>query len=296
MQRPSSSSLPSFTAATNGILVGSAIVATRYVIDQSGPASVALLRYSIGFCCMLPLLLMSRRIRFERRDLLPIGLLGITQFGILIVLMNYALQFIPSARTALIFATMPLLTMILAAILGYEKVTWPKTLGVLLTIVGVGFALGEKAMLPGSAPNAWIGEAAVFASALSGAVCSILYRPYLRKYPTLQVSSFAMLASVGFLALLATGEGFFGSVPSFTTGGWLAILFIGANSGIGYYLWLWSLNHADPTRVTVFLALSPIVATGLGALFLGEVVSTLSLLGVAFVVLGLWLAHQRFSS
>jgi drug/metabolite transporter (DMT)-like permease len=133
---------------------------------------------------------------------------------------------------------------------------------------------------------------AVFAAAASGAVCSVLYRPYLRKYPTLRVSAFAMLASVGFLAVLAAGEGFFQSPPHFTAAGWLAVLFIGASSGIGYYLWLWALNHTTPTRVTVFLTLSPITATGLGALLLAEEVSITALVGLACVALGLWLAHS----
>ena len=70
------------------------MVATRFVIHQTAPASLALLRYAIGFCCLLPPALLSGRVQFERRDLLPIGLLGITQFGILIALLNYALQFI----------------------------------------------------------------------------------------------------------------------------------------------------------------------------------------------------------
>ena len=285
--------LPIAAAAATGILVGSAMVATRFVIDQTAPASLALLRYVIGFCCLLPPVLLSARVRFERRDLLPIGLLGITQFGILIALLNYALQFIPSARAALIFATMPLLTMMLATVLGHERLTLAKTLGVLLTIVGVGFALGEKAVQRGGAAHEWVGELAVFASALSGAICSVLYRPYLRKYPTLPVSAFAMLASVGFLAVLAAGEGFFGSLPHFTAGGWLAVVFIGISSGIGYYLWLWALNHTTPTKVTVFLALSPITAAGLGALLLGERISMMLFLGLACVVLGLWIAHWQ---
>jgi threonine/homoserine efflux transporter RhtA len=37
--------LPTVAAMVNGILVGSAIVATRFVIDQSSPVSLALLRY-----------------------------------------------------------------------------------------------------------------------------------------------------------------------------------------------------------------------------------------------------------
>lgn len=286
--------LPAAAAAATGILVGSAIVATRFVIDQTGPASLALLRYLIGFCCLLPPVLLSGRVKFERRDLVPIGLLGITQFGILITLMNFGLRFIPSARAALIFATMPLLTMIFATALGHERLTLAKTLGVLLTILGVGFVIGEKTVLLGGLADKWVGELAVFASAFSGAVCSVLYRPYLRKYPTLPVSAFAMLASVGFLAVLATGEGFFSSLPRFTEMGWLAVVFIGINSGIGYYLWLWALNHTTPTKVTVFLALSPITATGLGALLLAERISMMSLLGLAFVVLGLWLAHQKW--
>lgn len=283
--------LPIAAAAATGILVGSAMVATRFVIHQTAPASLALLRYAIGFCCLLPPALLSARVQFERRDLLPIGLLGITQFGILIALLNYALQFIPSARAALIFATMPLLTMMLATALGHERLTLAKALGVLLTVAGVGFALGEKAVQRGGVAHEWVGELAVFTSALSGAICSVLYRPYLRKYPTLPVSAFAMLASVGFLAALAAAEGFFGSLPHFTTGGWLAVVFIGISSGIGYYLWLWALNHTTPTKVTVFLALSPITAAGLGAFLLGENISMMLFLGLACVVFGLWIAH-----
>jgi len=288
--------LPPAAAAATGILVGSAMVATRFVIDQTAPASLALFRYAIGFCCLLPPVILSGRVRLERHDLLPIGLLGITQFGILIALLNFSLQFIPSARAALIFATMPLMTMALAAGLGHERFTWAKTMGVLLTIAGVGFAVGEKAIQRVAETSEWIGELAVFGSALSGAVCSVLYRPYLKKYPTLPVSAFAMLASVGFLAVLAAGEGFFNSLPRFTGFGWLAVLFIGVNSGIGYYLWLWALNHTSPTKVTVFLALSPVTAAILGSWLLGENISLMSFLGLVFVALGLWIAHLSRSS
>ncbi len=286
--------LPAIAAAVTSTQVGSAMVATRFVVDQTGPISLALLRYLIGFACLLPLaLLATPRVRFERCDLLPLALLGVIQFGVLIALLNYGLRFIPSARAALIFATVPLLTMVIAAALGHERLGAAKTLGVLLTIAGVGLALGEKAVRRGGGPNGWIGELAVLASALCGAACSVLYRPYLRKYPTLRVSAFAMLASVVFLALLAAGEGFFDALPRFTAGGWAAVVFIGIGSGVGYYLWLWALGHAAATEVTVFLALSPVTATWLGAWFLAEEVSTMSLLGLAGVLLGLWLASTR---
>jgi drug/metabolite transporter (DMT)-like permease len=284
---------PTAASAATGVQVGAAIVATRFVIGQTSPASLALLRYAIGFCCLLPPALLARRVRLERQDLPPIALLGIVQFGVVVALLNFALQLISSTRTALIFATFPLLTMLLAAALGTERLTLAKSLGVLVTLVGVGLALAEKALTGHSAPHEWIGALAVFASAVSGALCSVLYRPYVRKYPTLPVSAFAMLAAVGFLAVLAAGEGFFRALPRFTAQGWLAVVFIGVSSGAGYFLWLWALGRTTPTRVTVFLALSPVTAAGLGAALLREQITPLTLAGLACVACGLWLAHRQ---
>ena len=285
--------LAPLAAAATGIFVGSTIVVTRFVIDQTHPFSLAFMRYVIGLLCLAPVLLTIRRVPFARRDLLPIALLGITQFGILIALLNFGLLYIPSAIGALIFATFPMLTMVLAAILRYEQITVPKAVGVLLTFAGVGLALGEQLGLPSSTENGLIGELAVLGSALSGAVCAVLYRPYLQRYPTVQVSAFAMLASVAFLAVPAAYEGLFSALPRFSAAGWAAIGFIGVSSGVGYYLWLWALGHTTPTRVAVFLALSPITATALGALWLGEVIGVLFLGGLFSLALGLWLAHRQ---
>jgi drug/metabolite transporter (DMT)-like permease len=287
---PKSSVLASLAAAFVGIQVGSAIVATRFVIDQTHPGSLALLRYSIGTVCLLLPLLASVRVPFAKRDLLPLSLLGIIQFGVVVVLLNYALQFIPSARAALIFATLPLQAMVIAALLGYERLTFTKSLGVILTIIGVGFVLGEGVFDAGNSQG-WIGDMAVFISTFAAAACSVMYRPYLRRYPTLQISSFSMLASVVFLALLAASEGFFNAVPHFTLEGWFAVFFIGFGSGIGYYLWLWALNNTSPTKVTLFLSLNPITAAGLGAFFLGEKITLMLLMGIICVIIGLGMAH-----
>jgi drug/metabolite transporter (DMT)-like permease len=288
--QPMRPSLPILAAAATGILVGAAIVVTRFVIAQTEPASLAFLRYLLGCVCLLPPWLMAEKRPFAPREWLPLGLLGIVQFGAVVGLLNYALQTVPSARAALIFATSPLLTLLLAAVFGQEPITWPKATGVLLTIVGVGLALGERLVVEDGSGQNWWGETAVFISAFCAALCSVLYRPYLRKYPPLQISLYAMFASVLFLAVLAAGEGFFQGWPQFTEGGWLAVGFIGLNSGVGYYLWLWALRHTTATNVTIFLALNPITAATLGVLFLGEGISIPFLWGLGCVIVGLWLS------
>jgi drug/metabolite transporter (DMT)-like permease len=288
----SGGALPTLAAAATGVQVGAALVATRFVVDDAGPLSLALLRYVVGFLCLLPFVLLAgKAAHIGRRDLLPIALIGIMQFGGVVGVLNFGLKYIPAGRAALIFATFPLITMLLAALLRHERLSVAKFAGVLLTIAGVGLALGDTALERGAVPEAWIGEVAVFFSAFCGALSSVLYRPYLRRYPALPVGALAMLASVGLLALLAVGEGFYDHLPRFTGGGWAAVIFIGVSSGVFFYLWLWALERAPATKVTVFLALSPITAAALGALLLGEPLTLLLLLGVACVVLGLCVAH-----
>lgn len=279
-------------AALAAFLVGSGIVATRFVIAETHPASLALLRYAIGFACLLGPAALAGRVRFAPRDVVPIAVLGIVQFGVLIALLNYGLQFVPSGRGSLLFATFPFLTMVLAALLSIERLSLAKSLGVGLTILGVGLALSPKLASGPDAAVSWIGEVAILGSALCGALCSVFYRPYLQKYPTLQVSTFAMFASVWFLAIPAGFEGFFSALPNISFGGWLAVVFIGVSSAVGYYLWLWALGHTTPTRVSIFLALSPITAAALGAVMLDEAVNAAFVAGLVCVVAGLWVAHR----
>jgi drug/metabolite transporter (DMT)-like permease len=280
-------------AAGVGLQVGAATVASRAVVGEVGPATLALLRYAIGACCLLPFFLAAPRVRFAPRDLAAVAALGIGQFGILVALLNVGLLTVSSARAALLFATFPLMTMLLAAALGRERLSLLKTLGVGLSFAGVGLALTDRLGVEAAGAGGWAGVAAVLASALTGAVCSVLYRPYLERYPTLPVSTIAMVASVVFLALLALPEGALDTVPRLGPGAWAAIVFIGLSSGIAYFGWLWALASLPPTQVTVFLSLSPLTAALLGALLLGETLAPLTLAGLAAVVAGLVLAFAR---
>ncbi len=265
--------MPVAVSAAVGVQVGLALVATRYAVNESGPATLAMFRYAIGAACLLPVMLHLRLpMRFAARDAIPIAIFGILQFGVLIVLINYGLAHITAARAALLFASFPLITMILAALLGREKLTLLKSAGVLLTILGVGITLGEKLFDTGAA-DSFIGEGAVLLAAFCGALCSVLFKPYLQRYPTLSIGAYSMLASVAFLMVLALYEGAFTSWGGYSVNGWL-----------------WALRHAPPTQVTVFLGLSPITAGIVGALLLSEPLTGPLLAGMAVVLAGLWLA------
>lgn len=273
--------------------VGAAIVASRFVVAEVPPLTLAMLRYAIGFLCLLPFALRALRAlrpRVRGRDLAAMAALGTGQFGILVALLNWGLQSVAAAPAALLFSLFPLLTLLLAAGLGREQVGLRLALGVLLSIAGVALSLWPKLHAPGA--GNWWGELAVLASAAVGALCSVLYRPYLQRYPTVPVSAFAMLASVLFLALAALGEAWPARVAAITPAAWAAVAFIGVSSGVGYFWWLYALKHESPTRVTVFLALNPVTAAALGRIFLGEPLPVHTVGALALIGAGLWLATR----
>jgi len=275
------------------VQVGAAIVASRFVVAEVPPLTLAMLRYAIGFLCLLPFalpLLRALRGQVRGRDLLAMAALGTGQFGVLIALLNWGLQTVAAAPAALIFSLFPLLTLLLGAALGREQVTQRLLAGVLLSIAGVGLSLLPKLQAVQAA--GWWGELAIFASACVGALCSVLYRPYLQRYPTVPVSAFAMLASVLFLAVAALGEGWPARVGTLAPPAWAAVVFIGVSSGIGYFWWLYALKHESPTRVTVFLSLNPVTAALLGWLLLGERLPAQMLGALALIAAGLWLATR----
>jgi drug/metabolite transporter (DMT)-like permease len=275
-------------AAVVGMQVGAATVASRFALPETDPVSLAFMRYAIGVLSLAPFILAGRWPAFRARDLVPMGVLGITQFAILILLLNYGLTLIPAGRAALVFSAFPLLTLLFAAALGHEPVTLRKAIGVLLTMTGIAIALGDQ-ILGGTGTGYW-GEALVFCAAACGAICSVLYRPYLRRYPALPVAGFAMLASVMFLAVAGTVSGGLTNPLALSARALAAIAFIGLSSGVAFFILLWAYARIAPTRVTMFQVLAPLTATALGIVFLGEIVTWNFLAGLAAVAAGIVIA------
>jgi drug/metabolite transporter (DMT)-like permease len=178
--------------------------------------------------------------------------------------------------------------MLLGAALGREAMTARKTIGVVLTMLGVALVLGDKVI--GGAGNSLWGEALVFGAALCGAICSVLYRPYLQRYPALPVAGFAMAASVAFLACLGLARGGLSNPLAMSGRAQAAVVFIGLSSGMAYFVLLWAYARITPTRAAMFQALAPLTATALGVLFLGESVTWNFLAGLAAVAAGMVIA------
>ena len=77
-------------AALTGMLVGAAMVATRTVSADATAETLAFLRYAIGPAFLVPPVLRRWSVHFPAKDFFAVAGLGILQFAILMLPMNYA--------------------------------------------------------------------------------------------------------------------------------------------------------------------------------------------------------------
>jgi drug/metabolite transporter (DMT)-like permease len=274
----------------SSLLGGTAVAATRFVIGETDPLTLALLRYGVAAACLSPVLLF-RRTAPVRGDLLAVVALGLLFFALFPSLFNAALALTTAGRGALALSTLPLFTMAIAALLRVEPMTGPKLAGVLLAVGGVAIALSAK--IARAPPDAWRGDLLMCATALCGALFNVLSRPYVKRYGALPFMARGMLAGTISLALAVGTRGSFPNAASFSPGGWAAVVFLGTiGAALTFYLWTWALARASPTRVAVTVTANPVAAMTVGALWLGEGFSVRLLGGFAAVVVGIVLASR----
>ena len=281
-------------AAASAVFTGMGVVAIRFVVTEWEPATLAFYRFTIASVTILPFLAFSRRVRLERRDIVPVCLLGAAFFGLYPWVFGAGMVHIPASRGAVIFGAMPLAAMVVAAALRLEALTRLKTLGAALAFGGVALALADRAALGAGADDAWTGELLTGSATLLLAINFVLFAPWLRKYPALTVAAWSMLAGAVFLIPFVAWEGGFAAVPDLSAARWWAVAFLGVFAGsLGYFLWIWALQQSTPTRSAVFVVLNPMTATFLGALLLSEAITTAFLLGLAGVVTGILVANLQ---
>ena len=273
---------------------GASVVATRYAVTETKPILLAFLRYTIACTLLLPVMWRVVRTSITRRDVLAIGALGMIFFGVFPWTFSASLSHSPSARVAVELATMPLLTLLISRLRGYDKITAPKLIGQLLAFIGLVIALrpgAANAINPAS--TVWMGDILAGTTALSGAIYNVFSRPYLKRYPPLHVTTLSMYAGLLFLTPIAAANGVFSVLPVFTPTAWFALLFLGTLGGaFGFALWIWALQRSTPSRVAVFIALNPMTAITLGVLLLHEPVTTPFLIGFVFVIAGIIFANR----
>jgi drug/metabolite transporter (DMT)-like permease len=276
-------------ALVSSCLGGSAAAITRYLVSNADPVTLAILRWGIGFACLLPVALLLR-VRFPpRRDWLAVAALGLCFFGLFFVLYNIAIGFTTAARASLALATLPLHTMVVGALLGIEPLTTRKTIGVCVAVLGVVAALASG--LSAAPSGAWRGELIMTGAVMCMAFYNVWSRPFILRSSALGFLTVGMGAGAAALILVGSLTGNVAVLHGFGARQWIAGVYLGVGGGaLAFILWVMALARATPTRVANTMTVNPIAAGLLATQLVGEPITLNLVLGLIAVFAGIWIA------
>src|SRR5437763_6237852 len=223
---PATETVGVLIAVLSSTFGGMAGAVTRFVVGSIDPVTIAAFRFGIGVAVLLPLALVLRSVFPRGRDALGVALLGVMFFAVFFVFYNIALAYTTTARGALALSTLPLWTMVVAALLGAESLTVRKTLGVLITVGGVAIAL--LAGLASAPADAWRGDLIMVGATLCMAFYNVWSRPFIARSSPLGFVTASMSAGAMLLVAVAAARGGFAVTASFTAAQWIAVIYLGA--------------------------------------------------------------------
>jgi LPXTG-motif cell wall-anchored protein len=280
--------LPVIAAAIGSTFGGTAAVAARILAPEAGPTTVSLLRYlGLLLLLVLGLILLRRRMpRVAPRDWPIMIAMGVLQFGMFGWFFSAGFTYVSAARGAIMLATMPMQTLLIAALLGRERFTLRKVAGMAIGFAGVAVALWSDDAA--ASAEAWKGDLFLLAAAFVTALNSVLVGPFLVRYSVHAVSLVATFVGCVMLGAISIASGSYVEVANLSARGWVAIAYFAAvPTFLGFITWTWALSRVAPTRVTVTVVLNPIAAAIAGAWYLGEAIDPRIVIGLALVTVAI---------
>jgi drug/metabolite transporter (DMT)-like permease len=272
------------------VWAGNFIVIKR-ALDHVPPVGFTLLRFALASAVLLVILRWREgSISMPRRDALPIIGLGVMGFGIYQILWTTALGQINAGDSAVLIATTPVLTAVLAVAARADTLTPAKLGGSILSFIGVGLVIAAG---PGFGQGGALGG---YVLTLIAALCWAAYTafgaPFLARQSPLRTTTWATVA--GTLTLFPIG-----AAQLLTTPGvelvpevWLTVLYAGMlAAGLGNVLVFHGVHLLGPTRVTAMQTLVPALAVVLAFLVLNEAIRPGQVLGGAVIIGGVALTR-----
>jgi drug/metabolite transporter (DMT)-like permease len=275
-----------------GAIWSSSFMWIKIAVREVGPITLVAFRVLFGLLFGIAVILIQRvRLQGSFREWSPLLLLGITNVAIPFFLISWGEQSIDSAVAAILDATVPLFTILIAHyLLRDDKMTWPKVLGLLIGFAGVIILMSKDI---GASFGSLLGQLAVVLASAFYAGSAVFARRTTEDTPGI-LRSAGPLVSATVVMWLAT---FIVERPVVIPRlgiTWIALLFLGIlGSGLAFVMAYYLIHEIGPTRTSMVTYLFPLGGVILGVAFLNEELSWQLLVGAVLIILSLLVANWQ---
>ncbi len=269
-------------------------------IGSIDPLILAQGRATISLLILIPILwvMQSRSLSIRAKDLVQFFLLGIFGLAASNFFYYFAIEKTTVATAIVLQYVAPVWVLLYMLARRLQHATAQRVLGVALAVVGCGIAVG---LVSGRSGFPWLGLSgarfstsgvlAAEGAAVSFAFYNVYAQHLVQKYNRWTVLLYALLGASVFWLMVNPPWRI--AAQHYTSGQWLFLLVFAVISMlVPFSLYFAGLQHLDPTRAVVTACLEPVWAIALTALFLGEFVSPMQVVGIVLVLLATILVQR----
>jgi len=254
-----------------------------------GPGQAALLRFLVASATMGVVAVVTKMRLPKREDLPRIALAALFGITIYHLCFTFGETRVSAGASALIIASGPIWTALLAVFFLKERFNAWGWAGVALAFSGVatiafsagggGFHLEPMALL-------------IMLASMSTAVYFVIGKKPLRTYSSLEFTSYVIW--IGVLPMLWFLPGLITQLPAAPASSTLTIVFLGIFPGaLAYFLWSYALARMPASTTASFLYAQPVLATFVAWVWQRVVPGPVTLIGGAFALAGVILVQTK---
>ncbi|HSB03478.1 MAG TPA: DMT family transporter [Anaerolineales bacterium] len=275
-----------------GAIWSSSFMWIKIAVQEVGPITLVAFRVLFGLLFGVAVIL-AQRVQLPRslKEWSPLLILGITNVAIPFFLISWGEQSIDSAVAAILDATVPLFTILIAHyLLRDDKMTVPKVLGLLMGFAGVVILMSKDI---GASFGSVLGQLAVVLASAFYAGSNVYARKTTEDTPGILRSAGPLVSATAVMWLATPLIESPVKIPQLGIT-WIALLFLGIlGSGLAFVLSYYLIHEIGPTRTSMVTYLFPLGGVLLGVAFLSEKLSWQVFVGGVLVVLSLAVANMR---
>jgi drug/metabolite transporter (DMT)-like permease len=284
---------PWVALSTVYVVWGSTYLAIRVVVGEMPPFAAASLRFLSAGVVMAGLAALRDRALPKPRQIAQYSFIGVLFLGISNGLVMWSERTIPSGIAALLVATIPLwITFFDGLRAGGQAWSARIWLSTLVGLAGVALVARPEG---GVATGHWPGIIALQVATLTWTAGSLYSQALTERVPVLTAAAIEMLAGSAFLA--AVSRLVREDLTAFSMasrGAWAGLAYLAVfGSIVAFTAFAYTLNELPASTVGTYAYVNPVVAVALGAMILGEPVSTGLLAGGALILTAVLLATLK---
>ena len=267
---------------------GVSLLSTRILLGNGfTPNNITFFRFLIAGIIINISLRNKKKIKIEKKDRKYFYLTALCGVTLFYYFENTGLKFTTVSNTALITATIPLFTLLIAYSLLRKKMVWQNLVGIPLSLGGT-FILFYKDIIESGVHLK--GDIFVFGSVLMWSIYSFIYKRIMHKYDvsffTYKVFSYGVIFLIP--VMIFEYKNFSNIKLNIVAG--LHMLFLAVCcSYLGYYFWNLAVKNIGIKTIANLILFLPIVSISAGIIFLNEPFTINLVISTVLIMLGAYL-------